>query len=82
MGNAQSTESESPCPLCRALCLRSGQSASKLDDEGEWFGDLPRDKSSKRRGKGRRKSKSKSQKKLGLGKQPSMPPVPEVSACW
>jgi len=65
MGNNQSStqkDAEFECPsLCKALCFRSPSN----DDEGEWFGDLPRDKNKKRR-------------KLRTGRRASrLPSVPE-----
>ncbi|KAL7540268.1 hypothetical protein ACHAWF_006638 [Thalassiosira exigua] len=67
MGNSQSTDSSCPqsSPLCRALCLRSGQPAV---DDGEWYEDLRGNKK-----KSRRKS-SRSQRNLTV-----MPVVPEES---
>jgi len=65
MGNSQSAEKASDCPpLCRALCW--GKPPSKVDD-GEWFGELPRDKT-------KRKGKKSSRSSRNLSK---MPPVPE-----
>mmetsp|Transcript_19458 Transcript_19458/g.35213 ORF Transcript_19458/g.35213 Transcript_19458/m.35213 type:complete len:799 (-) Transcript_19458:157-2553(-) len=65
MGNSQSTGKPCPSnPLCRALCWSPAPSAK--DDDGEWFGDLPRNK--------KQKKKSRSQKNLT-----KMPVVPEES---
>ncbi len=67
MGNTQSTDGGGggpTCPpLCRALCFGSPQ----LKDDGEWFGELPREKK-------RKKKKSRSSRSLN-----TMPAVPEVS---
>ena len=56
MGNNQSTAQNTDCPsFCKALCFGSPPSNS---DEGEWFGELPRQKKSKRKSsKGRRASR-------------------------
>jgi len=41
MGNNQSSaQNECPSPFCKALCFGSPPNS----DEGEWFGDLPKDK--------------------------------------
>ena len=64
MGNNQSSNSDVE-KCCRVLCWGTPPAAK---DDGEWFGELPRDKK-------RRKSKrSRSQKNLD-----KMPVVPEVS---
>lgn len=63
MGNSQSSTG-TPCPSrCAVLCWGSAPPAK---DDGEWFGDLPRDK--------KRKKKSRSQKNVN-----KMPVVPEES---
>jgi len=54
MGNSQSTD-DPPCPrnpICKALCWSSSDPSlvAKLD-EGEWFGELPRDKKKRKRSK-------------------------------
>ncbi len=65
MGNNQSTAQNTECPsFCKALCFGSPPSNS---DEGEWFGELPREK----------KSKRKSSK--GSRRASKLPSVPEES---
>eukprot|EP00581_Thalassiosira_minuscula_P000327 CAMPEP_0183741872 /NCGR_PEP_ID=MMETSP0737-20130205/63318_1 /TAXON_ID=385413 /ORGANISM="Thalassiosira miniscula, Strain CCMP1093" /LENGTH=854 /DNA_ID=CAMNT_0025977353 /DNA_START=73 /DNA_END=2637 /DNA_ORIENTATION=+ len=63
MGNSQSTDK--PCgnsPLCRALCWGK---APPANDDGEWFGDLPREKKRNRR-KSHRSTKN-------MDKMPAVP---------
>ena len=67
MGNNQSTEC--PSSLCKALCF--GKPPANSDD-GEWFGDLPKDK--RRRRSRKRGGKSTSSRRL-----PSVPE--EASTC-
>ena len=68
MGNSQSSVEGGgggPCPRqCGLLCWGS---APPEKDEGEWFGDLPREKKKK-------KKKSRSQRNIN-----KMPEIPEVS---
>jgi len=66
MGNNQSSAAQKECPsspFCKALCFRSPPSDG---DEGEWFGNLPKDKKNKNR--------RRTQKR---GKPSRLPSVPE-----
>mmetsp|Transcript_4063 Transcript_4063/g.6966 ORF Transcript_4063/g.6966 Transcript_4063/m.6966 type:complete len:788 (-) Transcript_4063:2068-4431(-) len=54
MGNNQSSaQNECPSPFCKALCFGSPPNS----DEGEWFGDLPKDKNKRRKTRKRREPK-------------------------
>jgi len=54
MGNNQSsTQSECPSPFCKALCFGKPPNS----DEGEWFGELPKDKNKRRKSRRRREPK-------------------------
>ena len=65
MGNNQSTAAQKECPsssFCKALCFGSPPSDG---DDGEWFGNLPKDK--------KKKKKRKSQKRVKPSRLPSVP---------
>jgi WD40 repeat protein len=68
MGNAQSSPNignDCPSPFCRALCLRN---TPPINDDGEWFGELPRENKKRKSRKSRRASQIS-----------TMPAVPEES---
>lgn len=70
MGNNKSTAAQKECPsssFCKALCFGSPPSDG---DDGEWFGNLPKDKKNKK--------KRKSQKRVKSSRLPlRLPSVPE-----
>ncbi len=58
MGNNQSSAAQKECPtspFCKALCFRSPPSDG---DEGEWFGNLPKEKKNKNRRRTQKRGKS------------------------
>ena len=61
MGNAQSSTTDCPS-FCKVICF--GSAPSNSDDDGEWFGELPRKKDKKRR---------KSRKSVRAARLPSVP---------
>lgn len=71
MGNNQSSPAQKECPsssFCKALCFGSPPSDG---DDGEWFGNLPKDKKNKKR--------RKSQKRVKPSRLPSVPE--EATTC-